>query len=72
MAIEITSEQVKEVRVTLGLTQVEFASQVGVSQPLVAMWENGKREPNGPAAIVLSQLKDKADKKTTKKSRHRY
>ena len=72
MAIEITSEQVKEVRVTLGLTQVEFASQVGVSQPLVAMWENGKREPSGPAAIVLSQLKDKADKKTTKKSRHRY
>lgn len=71
MAIEITSEQVKEVRVALGLTQVEFAKEVGVSQPLVAMWEGGDRDPSGPAAIVLSQLKEKADKKISKKSRHR-
>ncbi len=71
MAIEITGNEVREVRVALGLTQVEFAKEVGVSQPLVAMWEGGDREPTGPAAIVLSQLKVKAEKKIGKKSRHR-
>lgn len=71
MAIEITGEQVREVRFALGLTQTELAKEVGVSQPLVAMWEGGDREPSGPAAIVLSQLKERAEKKSSKKSRHR-
>lgn len=71
MAIEFPNEKVQEIRVSLGLTQVELAKEVGVSQPLVAMWESGDRVPSGPAAIVLSQLRDRAVQASTKKSRRR-
>lgn len=71
MAIDFPNEKVQEIRVALGLTQVELAKEVGVSQPLVAMWESGDRIPSGPAAIVLSQLRDKAEQSSGKKSRRR-
>lgn len=70
MAIEFPTEQVQQIRVALGLTQVELAKEVGVSQSLVAMWEGGDRTPTGPAAIVLSQLRNKVEKKIPRKSRH--
>lgn len=71
MATEFPYEQVQPVRVALGMTQVEFARELGVSQPLVAMWESGDRIPSGPAAIVLSQLQQRAEKKNQKKSSRR-
>ena len=71
MAIEVPNEKVREIRVSLGLTQVELAKEVGVSQPLVAMWESGDRIPSGPAAIILSQLRNKAEQSNQKKSRRR-
>lgn len=71
MAIEFPNEKVREIRVSLGLTQVELAKEVGVSQPLVAMWESGDRIPSGPAAIILSQLRNKAEQSNQKKSRRR-
>ncbi len=36
---------VRELRNRLGLTQEQFAQQLGVSFSTVNVWENGKREP---------------------------
>lgn len=62
------AEFVLPLRVRLGLTQVELAERVGVSQPLVAHWESGRRVPNGPAAIILKQLDKKKRKKLERAS----
>jgi len=48
---------VKPIRESLGMTQAELADQIGVARTLVTHWEKGLREPTGPAAILLSQLK---------------
>ena len=63
-----TFNDVHSLRSDLELTQVEFAQQLGVSQPLVAMWESGERKPSGPAAILLKQLREQAEKKNRKRS----
>lgn len=57
------AEFVLPLRSRLGMTQVELAERVGVSQPLVALWEAGHRVPSGPAAILLRQLDRKNSKK---------
>ena len=56
-------ESVFPLRSSLGMTQVELAERLGVSQPLVALWEKGDRVPSGPAAILLRQLKTRDEKK---------
>ena len=39
---EISARQKKEIaRMSLGLTQTEFATKYGISQSLVSKWENG-------------------------------
>jgi putative transcriptional regulator len=66
-----TNEQIPEVaplRLRLGWTQTELARQLGVSQPLVAMWESGDRKPSGPAAILLRQLDKQNPKKNHKRA----
>lgn len=62
------ASRVKSVRVNLGLTQRAFAEEIGVTQGLVAHWENGIRIPSGPAAKLLYQLAAKADEKSSAKS----
>ena len=47
-------QRILQLRNHLGLTQRAFAKEVGVSQPTVAKWEGGTREPSG--AEVLSAL----------------
>lgn len=43
-------EETKKIRRTLGLTQVEFAKELGVSRQSVAYWETNRSTPS-PAAI---------------------
>ena len=61
-------EHVRSLRQSLGITQVELAERLGVSQALVAHWERGHRVPNGPAAILLWQYDRQAQKKSGKSS----
>ena len=63
-----TPDCVLALRSKLQLTQVELAEQVGVSQPLVAMWEGGQRVPSGPAEILLRQLQEKSHAKRPNRS----
>ena len=47
---------VKELRLSLGVTQAEFGEAIGVSQALVQSWELGRRQPNGMASKILYLL----------------
>ena len=44
---------VKSIRERLGLTQARFAALMGVSSRTLQNWEQGRREPEGPAKALL-------------------
>jgi putative transcriptional regulator len=41
------------VRAALGLSQSKFASLLGISRDTLQNWEQGRREPTGPAKVLL-------------------
>jgi putative transcriptional regulator len=43
-------------RKTMGLSQRVFAKLVGVSVKTVRNWEQGRRQPSGPAVVLLTML----------------
>jgi putative transcriptional regulator len=43
-------------RMAMGLTQRQFASLLRVSVDTLQNWEQGRRQPSGPAAILLRVL----------------
>jgi putative transcriptional regulator len=42
-----------KVRGRLGLSQSKFASLLGISQDTLQNWEQGRRQPTGPAKVLL-------------------
>jgi putative transcriptional regulator len=44
---------VKKIRAKLGVSQTEFAMMIGVSVATLRNWEQGRREPEGPAKALL-------------------
>ncbi len=44
---------VKAIRARLGRSQTEFALMIGVSVATLRNWEQGRREPQGPARALL-------------------
>jgi putative transcriptional regulator len=51
LAIDITA-----IRKKAGATQDGFARQIGVSTATLRNWEQGRRQPEGPARVLLSML----------------
>jgi len=49
----LTTVDVKALRERLGLTQNEFSGMIGVSIKTLQNWEQGRREPEGPAKALL-------------------
>lgn len=47
---------VKELRLSLGVSRAEFADAVGASPSLVQSWELGRRAPSGVAVKLLALL----------------
>ncbi|OGO65227.1 MAG: hypothetical protein A2Z45_11475 [Chloroflexi bacterium RBG_19FT_COMBO_55_16] len=45
--------EIKEIRNTLGLSQSQFASLLGISVGTLQNWEQGRRTPEGPAKVLL-------------------
>ena len=43
----------KDIRERLGLSQSRFAAIIGVSVRTLQNWEQGRREPEGPAKALL-------------------
>jgi putative transcriptional regulator len=51
-----TSPVVRELRRRARLTQIEFASRLGVPVETIRNWEQGKRMPRGPARALLAVI----------------
>ena len=49
-------ESVKELRESRGLSQMQLAIKLGVSQSAVAKWELGKTEPTASAIIAVARF----------------
>ncbi len=49
---------VKEIRKITGLTQQLFAQRIGIEVATLRNWEQGRREPTGPAKALLTALKN--------------
>jgi len=61
----MTSEQLKALRESLGLSQQWLADQANVRKRTVAHWESGRNNvPVDVAEIILRASKDAAKKKT--------
>jgi len=46
-------EDIRQIRKGLGLSQSEFALLIGVSVATLQNWEQGRRQPEGPARALL-------------------
>jgi putative transcriptional regulator len=49
---------VKEIRKITGPTQQLFAQRIGIEVATLRNWEQGRREPTGPAKALLTALKN--------------
>lgn len=49
----LTTVDVGALRERLGLTQNQFSGMIGVSIKTLQNWEQGRREPEGPAKALL-------------------
>ena len=52
--VEIPSVDIAAVRAKTGLSQKAFAESIGVSEGTLINWEQGRRQPAGPAKVLLA------------------
>lgn len=55
-APDFEAQEIKKVRLSLGMTQITFAEVMGVSVKTVEAWEAGTNKPIGSARRLLSIL----------------
>ena len=51
---QFDAKEIKEIRAMTGLTQVAFASYMGVSVKTVEAWEAGRNRPEGSSCRLLA------------------
>ena len=54
--IAVPEIDVAKVRAKTGLSQAEFARSIGVAKGTLLNWEHGRRQPNGPAQVLLALI----------------
>jgi putative transcriptional regulator len=52
-AFEVVGPNIKRIRATYRLSQGQFAALLGISPATLRNWEQGRREPEGPARVLL-------------------
>jgi putative transcriptional regulator len=50
---KVEKPDTKAIRSAMGLTQTQFATLLGISVNTLRNWEQGRREPEGPARVLL-------------------
>lgn len=50
------SERLKKLRKDAGLTQVDVAEKLGISQPAYASWERGTKKPTQENLVKIAQV----------------
>ncbi|MFV3289503.1 helix-turn-helix domain-containing protein [Pseudomonas sp. NY11955] len=58
---EIDALQVRNIRMATGLTQARFAEMIDVQVATLRNWEQGRREPTGPAKALLRAIRNDPD-----------
>lgn len=58
---EIDALQVREIRKATGLSQARFAEMIDVQVATLRNWEQGRREPTGPAKALLRAIHNDPD-----------
>jgi DNA-binding transcriptional regulator YiaG len=51
------SNEIKKLRIDLGITQKELAEKIGVTIHAVQKWEQGQRSPGGSSVLLMQNLK---------------
>jgi DNA-binding transcriptional regulator YiaG len=59
--MRFTPTAIKRLRKRLGLTQIQFAEAVGVTERAVAYWEAGTRGVSGLAQRAIERMKEERD-----------
>ena len=54
--IEVPTVDVAAIRKGTGLSQSEFARSIGVAKGTLLNWEQGRRQPTGPAQVLLALI----------------
>ncbi len=54
VTLYMSPTDIKNVRRRLGVTQKSFAAMMNISERTVQDWEQGRREPDGPARSLLA------------------
>jgi putative transcriptional regulator len=49
----ISPDSIAAVRGKLGFSQTQFAHAIGISLDTLQNWEQGRRQPTGPAKVLL-------------------
>ena len=57
--VKVPPVNVAALRAKTGLSQFEFAQSIGVAKGTLLNWEQGRREPTGPAQVLLAILSKK-------------
>ncbi len=53
---ELASVDVRTIRQRTGLSQSDFAASIHVPEGTLINWEQGRRQPSGPAKVLLALL----------------
>lgn len=51
--------RVAAIRASTGLSQSAFARSIGVAKGTLLNWEHGRRQPTGPAQVLLAMIAKK-------------
>ena len=57
--IEVPTVDVAAIRARTGLSQAAFARSIGVAKGTLLNWEQGRRQPTGPAKVLLAMIAKK-------------
>lgn len=57
--IAVPSVDVAAIRASTGLSQRAFARSIGVAKGTLLKWEHGRRQPTGPAQVLLAMIAKK-------------
>ncbi|MEO0995918.1 MAG: helix-turn-helix domain-containing protein [Pseudomonadota bacterium] len=55
---EVSSDIIREIRESTGLSQEKFAGLIHISVATLRNWEQGRRRPDGPAAALLTAIRN--------------
>jgi len=54
--VQLTTQQIKNIREQMNLSQTVFAKMLNVSPSSIRQWEQGKRKPSGSTKVLLELL----------------